>query len=123
MFRHSRAFSSFSAADLQEEKRFYSEILGLEVTEEHGIVTLHLEGGGLVMIYPKKDHQPATHTVLNFPVTDIEKAVDDLTTRGIRFEHYDEPGMKTDARGISRGTVAMAWFRDPAGNFLSVIEL
>ena len=120
MFTNSKAFSSFSAADIAAERRFYQETLGLEISEDHHILTLKISGGGFVLIYPKEDHQPASHTVLNFPVENIDKAVDDLVARGIKMEIYE--GMDQDSRGISRGMATIAWFKDPAGNTLSVIE-
>jgi len=122
MFRDSKGFSSFSAPDIAAERRFYQETLGLEVSEDHHMLTLKLSGGALVMIYPKENHQPATHTVLNFPVKDIDKAVDDLVARGIRMEIYDDPGMEQDSRGISRGMAKIAWFKDPAGNTIAVMQ-
>ena len=96
----------------------------LEVSESHGILTLHLAGGNNVIIYPKPNHVPATFTVLNFPVEDVDLAVDELTKRGVQFEHYDLPDIKTDEKGIRRGGngPTVAWFKDPAGNILSVIE-
>src|SRR6266436_8491630 len=123
MLRDSKAFSGFSAADIQTAKKFYSETLGLDVTESHGVLTLRLAGGNNVLIYPKPNHVPATFTVLNFPVRDVDRAVDDLTRRGVRFEIYDLPGLKTDQKGIMHGNgPTIAWFKDPAGNILSVIE-
>ena len=123
MLKHSKAFSGFSAGDIQTAKKFYSETLGLDVTESHGLLTLRLAGGNNVLIYPKPNHVPATFTVLNFPVKDVELAVDELTKRGVRFEIYDLPNLKTDKKGIMRGNgPTIAWFKDPAGNILSVIE-
>jgi catechol 2,3-dioxygenase-like lactoylglutathione lyase family enzyme len=123
MLEKSQAFSSFSANDIQKAKEFYSGTLGLEVSESQGLLTLKLTGGNTVMIYPKPNHTPATFTVLNFPVESVEKAVTDLTSRGVRFEIYNEPNLKTDARGILRGNGPVtAWFKDPAGNILSVLE-
>ena len=123
MLKHSKAFSGFSAGDIQTAKKFYSETLGLDVTESHGLLTLRLAGGNNVLIYPKPNHVPATFTVLNFPVKDVDLAVDELTKRGVRFEMYDLPNLKTDKKGIMRGNgPAIAWFKDPAGNILSVIE-
>lgn len=128
MFKDIHAFSSFSTNDLAETKKFYSEVLGLEVTEEQpmGFLTLHLATGGTVMIYPKgEDHTPATYTVLNFPVPDIDKAVDDLTEKGVHFERYE--GFEQDEKGIARGGEdqgpSIAWFKDPAGNILAVMEI
>src|SRR5712671_7194305 len=97
MLKHSKAFSGFSAGDIQTAKKFYSEALGLDVTESHGLLTLRLAGGNNVLIYPKPNHVPATFTVLNFPVKDVDLAVDELTKRGVRFEMYD---LKTDKKGI-----------------------
>jgi predicted enzyme related to lactoylglutathione lyase len=123
MLKHSKAFSGFSAGDIQTAKKFYSETLGLDVTESHGVLTLRLAGGNNVLIYPKPNHVPATFTILNFPVTDVDLAVDELTKRGVRFEMYDLPNLKTDKKGIMRGNgPTIAWFKDPAGNILSVIE-
>ena len=123
MLRDSKAFSGFSAGDIQTAKKFYSETLGLDVTESHGLLTLRLAGGNNVLIYPKPNHVPATFTVLNFPVKDVELAVDELTKRGVRFEMYDLPNLKTDKKGIMRGNgPTIAWLKDPAGNILSIIE-
>ena len=121
MFRDSHAFSGFSSNDIPKAKEFFGQTLGVEVTEENGMLTLHLAGGGNVLIYPKDNHEPATFTVLNFPVDDIDQAVDKLTNAGIAFEQYE--GMGQDGRGIMRGNgPAIAWFKDPAGNILSVLE-
>ncbi len=121
MFRESHAFSGFSSNDIPRAKEFYAQALGLEVTEGNGMLTLHLAGGGTVLIYPKDDHEPASFTVLNFPVADIDEAVDRLTEAGIRFERYEGPDQ--DARGIMRGQgPSIAWFKDPAGNILSVLQ-
>jgi catechol 2,3-dioxygenase-like lactoylglutathione lyase family enzyme len=123
MLRDSQAFSGFSTNDIPTTKAFYADTLGLEVTEENGMLTLHLAGGGRVLIYPKGgDHTPATFTVLNFPVSDIDEGVDALTAKGVTFERYD--GIDQDDRAISRddGGPPIAWFTDPAGNILSVLE-
>jgi predicted enzyme related to lactoylglutathione lyase len=120
MFRDSRAFSGFSSNDIAKAKEFYGQTLGIEVTEENGMLTLHLAGGGTVLIYPKDNHEPASYTALNFPVEDIDRAVDTLTKAGITFERYE--GSNQDERGIMRETPPIAWFKDPAGNILSVIE-
>jgi predicted enzyme related to lactoylglutathione lyase len=121
MLCDSRAFSGFSSNDVAEAKAFYAEKLGLELTEDHGMITLHLAGGGKVIVYPKPNHEPATFTVLNFPVKDIEGTIDSLAKAGIQFERYE--GMDQDSRGISRGGGPLiAWFKDPAGNILSVIQ-
>jgi len=123
MLKDSKAFSGFSTGDIPKTKGFYAATLGLDVTESHGVLTLRLAGGNNVLIYPKPNHVPATFTVLNFPVRDVDRAVDDLTRRGVRFEIYDLPGLKTDQKGIMHGNgPTIAWFKDPAGNILSVIE-
>src|SRR3989442_13849962 len=98
MLTKSKAFSGFSVNDLPKDQAFYTKTLGLEVSEAHGMLRLHLAGGGTVLVYPKPNHTPATFTILNFPVDDVDKAVDELTRRGVRFEHYDQPGLKTDAK-------------------------
>src|SRR5215204_955736 len=121
MLKHSQAFSGFAANDIEAERAFFADTLGLEVTEEHGILTLHLAGGGTVIVYPKPDHTPADFTVLNFPVDDVEAAVDALRERGVAFERYE--GAPQDEKGIMRGHGPdIAWFRDPAGNILSVLN-
>ena len=122
MFKDAKAFSGFSVSDIQKAKEFYGKTLGLEVSEVHGLLNLHLAGGARVLIYPKPDHTPASFTILNFPVDNIEKVVDKLTEIGVRFERY-EGDLKTDAKGIFRGGGPLiAWFKDPAGNVLSVLE-
>ncbi len=123
MLRKSKAFSGFSVNDLEEAKAFYSGVLGLEVISlEMGLLAIQLAGGSEVILYPKPDHTPATFTVLNFPVDDIEEAVDGLRAEGVRFEQY-EGAIKTDEKGICRtGSPLIAWFKDPAGNILSVLE-
>ncbi|MDQ2719958.1 MAG: VOC family protein [Bacteroidota bacterium] len=124
MFKHSKAFSGFSVDDLQKAKKFYSEILGLEVTDNPmGLIELHIEGSSNIIIYPKPGHAPATFTILNFPVKNIDEAVDKLTQKGVAFEQY-EGRIKTDEKGISRNPHGpfIAWFKDPAGNILSIIE-
>jgi len=125
MFKDTKAFSGFSVNDMQKAKEFYQGKLGIEVSEnEMGITTLHISGGNKIIIYPKPNHQPATFTILNFPVSDVEKTVDELISRGITFEQYGEP-IKTDAKGILRGDGRgpdIAWFKDPAGNILSVLK-
>jgi catechol 2,3-dioxygenase-like lactoylglutathione lyase family enzyme len=121
MFRQSRAFSGFSVDDLQKAKKFYGGTLGLEVSEENGLLSLHIAGGTTVFVYPKENHTPATFTILNFPTDNIEQAVDKLTQAGVRFEVYD--GFGQDKKGIARGNGPnIAWFKDPAGNILSVLE-
>lgn len=123
MLAQSQAFSGFSVDDIQKAQAFYGRTLGLEVRESHGRLNLQLAGGANVLIYRKPNHAPATFTVLNFPVEDVDQAVDELTRRGVRFERYNEPGLKTDDRGISRGGgPTIAWFKDPAGNILSVLD-
>jgi predicted enzyme related to lactoylglutathione lyase len=123
MFKDAKAFSGFSVNDIAAAKAFYGDTLGVEVTEEHGRLTLHLGGGGTVIVYPKPNHTPASFTVLNFPVEDIEQAVDRLTEGGVEFQHY-EGQLQTDAKGIMRGNgPPIAWFTDPAGNVLAVLEL
>lgn len=125
MFKDTKAFSGFSVDDIQKAKTFYGQTLGLDVHEEQepmAMLTLSLATGGTVLIYSKSDHTPASFTILNFPVEDIEQAVDELTARGVTFEHY-EGDMETDAKGIMRGGGPLiAWFKDPAGNVLSVLE-
>jgi catechol 2,3-dioxygenase-like lactoylglutathione lyase family enzyme len=122
MFKDSRAFSGFSVDDIAKAKAFYGDTLGVEVTEANGMLQLHLGSGATVLVYPKPNHEPATYTVLNFPTADVEAAVDALTARGVQFEHYKEMP-EIDEKGIHRGPgPKIAWFRDPAGNTLSVID-
>jgi len=125
MFRDSKAFSGFSSNDTAKAREFYGQTLGLEVTDDNGMLTLHLAGGGRVIIYPKDNHEPATFTVLNLPVEDIDKAVDALTAAGVQLERYE--GANQDERGIARPPSpdygpSIAWFKDPAGNILSVLQ-
>lgn len=122
MFESTNAFSSFAVPDVAEARRFYEETLGLRVSEEMGGLVLHLAGGRDTFVYPKPDHVPATYTILNFDVPSVEAAVDELTARGVRFEQYD--GIEQDEKGISRDPAGpvIAWFTDPAGNVLSVLE-
>ena len=123
MLQDSKAFSGFAVNDLQQAKQFYGRTLGLKISESHGLLHLHLAGGTTVLVYPKRNHAPATFTILNFPVDNVDAAVDQLTKRGVRFEIYDEAGLKTDAKGVFRGSgPVIAWFKDPAGNILSVLE-
>jgi catechol 2,3-dioxygenase-like lactoylglutathione lyase family enzyme len=123
MFKETEAFSGFSVNDIRAARDFYGDTLGLEVSEEDGMLILNIAGGRYVIIYPKDDHTPATFTILNFPVGNIDEAVDELTKRGVQFERYDEGDLETDAKGIFRGEGPnIAWFRDPAGNILSVLE-
>jgi catechol 2,3-dioxygenase-like lactoylglutathione lyase family enzyme len=123
MFHDSHAFSGFSTNDLDAARRFYRETLGLDARDgEMGILELHLAGGGRVIVYPKADHQPATFTVLNFPVADVGAAVEALERAGVTMERYD--GMPQDEHGVMRGNGPdIAWFADPAGNILSVIKV
>ncbi|HXI91450.1 MAG TPA: VOC family protein [Blastocatellia bacterium] len=126
MFKAKAAFSGFSVDELEKAKEFYTKILGLKVDSGNMGLRLHLPGGGTVFIYPKGDHQPATFTILNFSVDNIDEAVDELSNRGVQFEHYED-GPKTDEKGIMRGRAKnmgpdIAWFKDPAGNILSVLE-
>jgi catechol 2,3-dioxygenase-like lactoylglutathione lyase family enzyme len=123
MLGKARAFSSFSVRDLSAAKDFYGRTLGLEVAEKPEGLELHPAGGARIFLYPKKDHAPATFTVLNFTVDDIEETVSELARRGVRFEIYEKGEIKTDAKGIARGHgMKIAWFKDPSGNFLSLIE-
>ena len=124
MFKHTKAFSGFSVNDLQKAKKFYSETLGLTVVDNPmGLIELQIEGSNNIIIYPKPNHTPATFTILNFPVDNVDKAVDKLTSLGVQFEHYSG-NIQTDEKGICRNPQgpAIAWFKDPAGNILSVIE-
>ncbi len=126
MFKAKGAFSGFSVHDLAEAREFYTGTLGLDAAAEGVGLRVHLPAGGAVFIYPKDDHQPATFTILNLQVDDIDAAVDELTHRGVHFEHYDG-GVKTDEKGILRGKAQnmgpdIAWFKDPAGNVLSVLD-
>ncbi|WP_079406587.1 VOC family protein [Streptomyces sp. 3211] len=125
MFENSRAFSGFAVDDLERAKEFYGTTLGLSVSQdgEMGLLRLDLAGGTTIMVYPKEDHRPAIYTILNFPVDDVERAVDELTARGVTFERYE--GFEADAKGIvhgDEGTPTIAWFKDPAGNILSVLN-
>ena len=121
-FKNTKAFSSFSVKDLDEAKRFYGQTLGLEVSESNEGLILQTRGGIDVFIYPKPDHTPATFTVLNFIVDDIDSAVNELTKMGVNFQIYDKGELKTDDRGVFQGKPKIAWFKDPAGNFLSILE-
>jgi len=123
MFTYTNSFSGFSVNDLKEAKKFYTETLGLKVLEnEMGLLELYIAGETMVLIYPKPNHVPATFTVLNFVVENIDKAVDELINLGVTFEQYTEANLKTDEKGVCRGKPNVAWFKDPAGNILSVIE-
>ncbi len=123
MFKDTKAFSGFSVDDINKAKDFYGQTLGITVTEEHGMLQLHF-GTTIVLIYSKQNHNPATYTMLNFPVTNIDHAVDELTKKGIQMEHYEN---MTDEKGIARGIKKhmgpdIAWFKDPAGNIVSVLQ-
>ncbi len=121
MFGTTKAFSGFSVDDIEAARAFYADTLGLRVSEENGMLILHLAGDRDTLVYPKLDHTPATFTILNFPVDDIEAAVDELAGKGVRFERYEH--LKTDDKGIFRGGGPLiAWFTDPAGNVLSVLQ-
>jgi catechol 2,3-dioxygenase-like lactoylglutathione lyase family enzyme len=121
MFANTKAFSGFAVEDVQKARKFYGETLGLKTSEEYGLLTLHIAGDRPTLVYPKPDHRPADYTILNFPVDDIDRAVDDLAARGVRFERYD--GFEQDEKGISREEGPyIAWFKDPAGNVLSVLQ-
>src|SRR5919106_1755060 len=123
LFKHAKPFGGFSADDIPKAKDFYERTLGLEVTETNGMLSLQLDPDTAVLVYPKPDHVPAVFTILNFPVANVDEAVDELTERGVHFEIYDEDDLKTDERGVFRdGGPNIAWFKDPAGNILSVIE-
>jgi len=127
MLEEAPAFSGFSVRDLAEAKQFYSEVLGVKVKEDDMGLHLQLFGGHEVFVYDKPDHQPATYTILNFVVKDIDAAVDGLTERGVKFEHYNNPQMPQDDKGILRGLEHqmgpdIAWFTDPSGNVLSVLQ-
>jgi catechol 2,3-dioxygenase-like lactoylglutathione lyase family enzyme len=122
MFGQTKAFSGFSVNNIAAAKAFYGDMLGLRITEANGLLTLHIEGGTEILVYPKDNHTPATFTILNFPVADIDKAVDALTARGVQILRYD--GFDQDERGVMRaGGPPIAWFNDPAGNVLSVLQL
>jgi catechol 2,3-dioxygenase-like lactoylglutathione lyase family enzyme len=128
MFKNAKAFSSFSVDNIEKAKQFYGQTLQLDVALDNmGVLDMNIAGGGKVILYPKPNHSAASFTVLNFPVDNIEKAVDELGKKGIVFEQYDMSELKTDARGIMWGKKAgmgpnIAWFKDPAGNILSVVE-
>jgi predicted enzyme related to lactoylglutathione lyase len=127
MLGKSQAFSSFAVRDLDATRKFYAQTLGVDVGEVpgmKGLLQLNLKGGVKVFVYPKPDHTPATFTVLNFPVENVERTVDALVERGVRFEIYKDGPVKTDAKGIASGGEGprIAWFKDPSGNILSVLE-
>ena len=121
MLGDSKAFSGFAVDDLAKAKAFYEDVLGLRTSEEHGLMTLHLAGDRPTLVYPKPDHEPATYTVLNFPVEDIDAAVDGLAERGVTFELYEGSG-QDEKRIMRQYGPPIAWFRDPAGNILSVLQ-
>lgn len=121
MFGNTKAFSGFAVDDIEAAQKFYGETLGLNTSVQYGMLTLHLAGDRDTLVYPKADHVPATYTILNFPVEDIDAAVDELTSRGVQLERYE--GMGQDAKGINRaGGPYIAWFKDPAGNILAVLQ-
>ena len=121
MFGNTKAFSGFAVDDLEAARKFYSESLGLDTSEQYGLLTLHLAGGRDTLVYPKPDHQPASYTILNFQVDDIDAAVDELARRGVSLERYE--GMGQDEKGINRaGGPYIAWLKDPAGNILAVLQ-
>ena len=124
MFKTSKAFSGFSVNDIPKARQFYGQTLGLEVNEDEGMLVIKLGSGATVLAYPKPNHTPASFTILNFPVDDVERAVRALKERGVRFESYREGPYQTDDQGIHRGVEGpvVAWFTDPAGNILSVVE-
>lgn len=126
MFKNTPAFSSFSVDDMSKAKKFYGDVLGVETAETSEGLQLKLIGGHTIFIYPKQNHSPATFTVINFSVDDIEKAVDGLSKKGVVMEQYDiPPYIKTDAKGIARGEEgprAMAWCKDPAGNIIGIMQ-
>ena len=121
MFGNTKAFSGFAVDDIGAAQKFYGETLGLTTSEQYGLLTLHLAGGRDTLVYPKAEHVPATYTILNFQVDDIDAAVDELVSRGVQFERYE--GMGQDDKGINRaGGPYIAWFKDPAGNILAVLQ-
>lgn len=122
MLQYNKIFSSFSVDDVKKAADFYRNILGLKVEERDGMTELQVGDNYRVLLYPKPNHEPATFTVLNLSVADVEKAVDDLAAQGVQFEHYGGD-IETDAKGINRSHgMVIAWFKDPAGNILSVVE-
>ena len=124
MLKNSKAFSGFSVDNMQKAKEFYQNVLGLEVVENPmGIMEIKIKDSANVLVYPKPNHQAATYTVLNFPVNDVDKAVDELTEKGVKFEIYDEENLKTNSKGVMKGYGPdIAWFKDPAGNIFSVLK-
>jgi catechol 2,3-dioxygenase-like lactoylglutathione lyase family enzyme len=121
MFTDTKAFSGFAVDDVEKARAFYEGTLGLKASEDYGILTLHIAGDRPTIVYPRPNHVPAEYTILNFPVDDVEAAVDELTARGVEFERFE--GFDQDDRGIMRGEgPPIAWFKDPAGNVLSVLK-
>jgi catechol 2,3-dioxygenase-like lactoylglutathione lyase family enzyme len=128
MFGSNQVMSSFSVDDVPAAKAFYTETLGFEVDQEGDGLLIKFGGGGQAMVYPKSNHEPATFTVLHIVVDDVEQAVDALTAKGVTFEHYTEESIKTDEKGIARDTerdtdMAIAWFQDPAGNIIGLLQM
>ncbi|MGH9213987.1 MAG: VOC family protein [Acidimicrobiales bacterium] len=122
MLANTKAFSGFAVEDLDKAQQFYGDTLGLKTSVDNGLLTLHLADGRDTLVYPKPDYTPATYTILNFPVDDIDEAVDGLAARGVEFERYE--GFGQDDKGIARDEgPPIAWFRDPAGNILSVLQI
>ncbi len=127
MFKESHAFSSFSVYDLEEAREFYSDVLGLDVIEDPMGLRVKVAGGNSIFVYQKDDHSPAVYTVLHFPVDDIDAVVDELASKGVKFNRYDEMAGAQDERGIMRGKATgwgpdIAWFKDPADNVLAVLR-
>jgi catechol 2,3-dioxygenase-like lactoylglutathione lyase family enzyme len=123
MLKDTKAFSGFSVNDIEAAKRFYGETLGITVSENPAGLGIELAGGNSVFVYPKENHEPATFTILNFQVADVDATVGALTERGVEFERYEGTELETDEKGIFRGEgPTIAWFKDPAGNVLSVID-
>jgi catechol 2,3-dioxygenase-like lactoylglutathione lyase family enzyme len=121
MFANTKAFSGFAVEDVERAREFYGETLGIRTSEEHGLMTLHIAGERPTIVYPKAGHTPAEYTILNFPVDDIDEAVAQLAARGVHFERYD--GFEQDEQGVFRGGGPLiAWFKDPSGNILSVLQ-
>jgi len=121
MFTNTKAFSGFAVDDVEKARAFYADTLGVKTSEDNGLLTLHIAGDRPTLVYPRPNHTPAEYTILNFPVDDIERAVEELAARGVQFERYE--GFDQDERGIHREGPPIAWFKDPAGNVLSVIQL
>ena len=124
MFKNIKTISSFSVKDIKKTREFYGKTLGMEISDMPGMddmIILNIAGGSEIVVYAKQDHEPATFTVLNFPVDNIDNTVDELIKRGVTFEQY-EGNLKTDEKGVFRGGPLVAWFKDPSGNILSVLE-